>query len=72
MASSRARTIWPAPVRSPNSPYARRGFVDHSEYETVSILKFIELRWHLKAPGARGARANGLTNAFDFSQQPQP
>jgi len=50
------------------SPYAKRGFVDHSEYETVSILKFIETRWHLKPLGTRDARADGLNNAFDFNQ----
>ena len=54
------------------SPYAKRGFVDHTQYETVSILKFIEMRWHLQPLGTRDARANGLTNAFDFNQQPQP
>jgi hypothetical protein len=45
--------------------------VDHTRYETISILKFIEMRWHLPLC-ARDASANGLTNAFDFSQQPRP
>ena len=29
------------------SPYARRGYVDHTYYDHVSILKFIERNWHL-------------------------
>ncbi|HEV2909270.1 MAG TPA: alkaline phosphatase family protein [Candidatus Eremiobacteraceae bacterium] len=54
------------------SPYAKRGFVDHTQYETVSILKFIETRWNLKPLGTRDAHANGLQNAFDFSQAVAP
>ncbi len=30
------------------SPYARRGFVDHTYNDHVSILKFIEANWGLK------------------------
>ncbi len=51
------------------SPYARKGYVDHTQYETVSILKFIETRWGLPALGTRDAAAGDLTTAFDFSQQ---
>ncbi|HEX6483265.1 MAG TPA: alkaline phosphatase family protein [Ktedonobacteraceae bacterium] len=29
------------------SPYAKRGYVDHTYYDHVSILKFIESNWHL-------------------------
>jgi acid phosphatase len=29
------------------SPYARRGFVDHTPYDTASILRFITHRWSL-------------------------
>jgi phospholipase C len=50
------------------SPYAKKGFVDHTQYETVSILKFIENRWSLAPLSDRDARANDLVNAFDFSQ----
>jgi len=52
------------------SPYARKGFVDYTPYETVSILKFIETRWNLQALGERDAHANDLTNAFDFIAPP--
>jgi phospholipase C len=64
---------WGPGVRVPAiviSPYAKRGFVDHTSYETVSILKFIETRWNLAPLGSRDAAANNLLNAFDFSQNP--
>jgi phospholipase C len=48
------------------SPYAKQSYVDHTQYETVSILSFIEKRWTLgPIPGAtRDATANPFTNAF--------
>lgn len=46
------------------SPYAKKGFVDHTEYDSTSILKLIELRFGIKPLGSRDAAANGLTNAF--------
>jgi len=49
------------------SPYAKRGFIDHTPYDTTSILKFIETRWGLAPLGRRDAAANDLSNAFDFS-----
>ena len=48
------------------SPYARRGFVDHTPYDTTSILRFIEKRWNIEPLGSRDAKVNDLTNAFDF------
>jgi acid phosphatase len=52
------------------SPYAKKGFVDHTQYDTTSILKLIEERWRLAPLGTRDAAATGLANAFDFSQTP--
>lgn len=49
------------------SKYAKRGFVDHTQYDTTSILKFIESRWDLKPLTSRDANANNLLNAFNFS-----
>lgn len=46
------------------SPYARRGFVDHTQYETVSILRFIELRWNLPPLNARDEASNAPLSAF--------
>ena len=52
------------------SPFAKRGFVDHTNYETVSVLKFIETRWSLAPLGSRDAAANNLLNSLDFTQRP--
>ncbi|HEY4965829.1 MAG TPA: acid phosphatase [Puia sp.] len=49
------------------SPFAKRGFVDHTEYETLSILSFIEKRWSLEPLSDRDEDANPLQNAFEFS-----
>lgn len=50
------------------SPFAKRHFVDHTLYDTTSILKLIEARWRLEPLGPRDAKANDLTEVFDFSQ----
>jgi len=48
------------------SPFAKKGFVDSTPYDTTSILKFLTRRFGLEAlPGAR-ASAGDLTNALDF------
>ena len=52
------------------SPFAKKGFVDHTQYETVSILAFIEKRWGLRPLNDRDKKAHPLENAFDFSQIP--
>jgi phospholipase C len=51
------------------SPYARKGYIDHTMYNTTSILKFIEWRYGLKPLAERDAEANNLLAAFDFDQQ---
>ena len=48
------------------SPWAKRAFVDHTDYDTTSILKLIETRFGLEPLGSRDAQANDLQNAFDF------
>jgi phospholipase C len=52
------------------SPFARKGYVDHTQYETVSILSFIEKRWHLSALTDRDRNANPFDNALDFNSFP--
>ena len=49
------------------SPFAKKSFVDHTTYDTISILKLIEERFDLQPLGDRDARADGLSNAFDFA-----
>lgn len=50
------------------SPFAKKGYVDHTQYETVSILAFIEKRWGLKPLNSRDGNANPLSGAFDFGK----
>jgi phospholipase C len=50
------------------SPFARRGFVDHTPGDTTSILKLITRRFRLEPlPGVRASMGD-LTSAFDFSR----
>ena len=61
---------WGTGVRVPTiivSPYARQGFIDHREYETVSILKLIEFRFNLPTLAQRDAdpAVNDLVDAFN-------
>lgn len=48
------------------SPFARKGFVDHTVYDTTSILATLEARYGLKPLSDRDAKAAPLTNAFAF------
>ncbi|MCG2582934.1 acid phosphatase [Massilia sp. TS11] len=51
------------------SPFAKRGFVDHTSYDTTSILQFLSKRFGLTPlPGIR-QQMGDLTNAFDFSKR---
>lgn len=63
---------WGPGVRVPTvliSPYARRGFIDHTVYDTTAILKTIEVRFGLPALGARDAASADLRAAFDFDAE---
>jgi phospholipase C len=54
------------------SPYAKRGYVSHVEYEHGSILKFIEDRFGLTRLSASDTRANSpAADCFDFNQAPR-
>lgn len=48
------------------SPFSKKGYVDHTTYETVSILSFIEKRWGLQPLNSRDQHADPLSHAFDF------
>jgi phospholipase C len=48
------------------SSFAKRHYIDHTQYDTTSILKLIEQRWNLKPLGSRDANAGDLRNAFTF------
>ena len=68
IAKIRASRHWPK-VAIIVSPYARRGYVDSTPYDTTSIIKFITRRFALEPlPGVR-AKMGDLTNAFEFGRQ---
>jgi len=46
------------------SPYAKKGFVDKTVYDTLSILRTIELSFGVTALGKRDAEAKDLSNAL--------
>src|SRR5690242_17854357 len=54
------------PIGSLNEHPGNTLLVDHTQYDTTSILKLIETRWGLSPLGARDAAANNMLNAFDF------
>jgi phospholipase C len=49
------------------SPLARKHYVDHTVYDTTSILRLIETRYGLAPLGTRDAKANNLTHALNLS-----
>lgn len=48
------------------SPFARRGYVSHTQYDHTSILNMIEWRWSLPPLTVRDATANNIAKALDF------
>ena len=48
------------------SPFAKKGFVDHTVNDTTSILKFIETHYGLVPLGSRDGGAADLSSAFAF------
>ncbi len=52
------------------SPWARRGYIDHTTYEFSSVLKFIETLHDLPPLTARDRRAADMFGAFDFTRRP--
>ncbi len=54
------------------SPYAKRAFVAHTQYEFGSLLSFVEQVYGLRALSSSDSRANDLSDAFDFDQPPRP
>ena len=48
------------------SPFAKTGFVDHTPYDTTSILSTMEKRWNLAPLNARDKNAPPMTSVFKF------
>jgi phospholipase C len=60
---------WGPGLRVPTliiSPFAKKGHVDHTVYDTTSILKLIEIRFGLAPLGTRDRDAGDLSNALQF------
>jgi phospholipase C len=53
------------------SPYAKEGYIDNTQLDFTSILKFIEVNWGVDSLSDRDAAANNFLTAFDFTQAPR-
>ena len=54
------------------SPWAKHGFIDHTQYEFASMLRLAEVNFNLPTLGVRDVNAKDMMNSFDFNQAPQP
>ena len=54
------------------SPYAKAGYISHTQYEFSSFLKLVEERFNLPFLTARDQNANDTQDSFNFTQQPLP
>jgi phospholipase C len=54
------------------SPYAKAGYVSHTQYEFGSIIRFIEDTFDLGRLNTTDTRAASIKDAFNFNQQPRP
>jgi phospholipase C len=54
------------------SPYAKQGYIDSTQLDYTSALKFIEENWDLEPLADRDRQANNFLDAFDFESPPRP
>lgn len=54
------------------SPYAKSGHISHVLQSHVSLLRFCETTFGLKALNARDAAASDMSDCFDFARAPAP
>jgi phospholipase C len=52
------------------SPYAKPGYISHQENSHVSLVRFCETNFGLAPLNQRDAASNGMSDCFDFAQQP--
>lgn len=52
------------------SPYAKAAYISHANHDFGSILRFVEQNFGLPSLGYADARADNLSDCFDFSQTP--
>jgi len=53
------------------SPYAKKAYISHTQYELSSMLKFAEEVFGLPNLGQRDVLANDMLDSFDFTQSPR-
>jgi phospholipase C len=54
------------------APFAKTGYVSHDEYQTGSIVRFVEDNWDLGRLGTTDVHSADFTrDFFDFTQQPR-
>jgi phospholipase C len=53
------------------SPYAKQGYIDHTQYEYSSMLRFAEDELSLPTMTNRDKAANDMMGAFNFTQSPR-
>ena len=53
------------------SPHAKRGYVSHTLYSHMSVLRTIERIFDIPSLNQRDAQANDLLDCFDFTQEPR-
>jgi phospholipase C len=54
------------------SPWAKPGFIDHTQCEFSSLLRLAEDNFQLATLGHRDSKVNDMMNSFDFNQAPLP
>ncbi len=54
------------------SPYAMRGYISHTLYSHMSVIRTIEKIFDVPPLNERDAQANDLLDCFDFTQKPRP
>ena len=64
--NDRSLGAWNKGADDHHLPFAKRHFIDHTTYDTTSILKLIETRWGLTPLGTRDANSADLTNALQL------
>ena len=53
------------------SPHAKRGYVSHTLYSHMSVLRTIERIFGVPPLNERDAQADDLLDCFDFTQEPR-
>ncbi len=53
------------------SPWAKHGYIDHTQYEFSSMLALAEHTFNVPSLHTRDAISNDMNDSFDFNQSPQ-